>query len=81
MSTIQFKNISPLGSIEVPALRRTLDAGEIFDVTAEHAALLREQPDVYRELKTEKKPAKATGSEPTAAAETTSDDTNGEAPE
>lgn len=77
MSTIQFKNISPLGSIEVPALRRTFDAGEIFDVTAEHAALLREQPDVYRELK----PAKATRSKPTTAAETTSDDTNGEAPE
>lgn len=43
----QIQNVSPLGAIEVPLLGRILDAGEIVDVSPEHADILLEQPGNY----------------------------------
>lgn len=31
----KFKNVSPLGALEVPALRRIVEPGEVFDVPAD----------------------------------------------
>jgi hypothetical protein len=43
----KLKNISPLGTIDVPLLRRVLDAGETVDVTADQARVLLLQPANY----------------------------------
>lgn len=50
----KFRNINPLGAVDVPLLGRVLEAGEEFDATDAQAALLSEQPTNY-ELVTEKK--------------------------
>ncbi len=43
----RIKNISPIGAIDVPLLRRTLEADEQIDVTEDQARRLLAQPDVY----------------------------------
>lgn len=43
----RFRNISPLGALDVPALGTIIDAGEVFEVSEEIAALLAEQPEHY----------------------------------
>lgn len=48
------RNINPLGAVELPLLRRVLDAGEEFEVTDEQAERLLEQTSNY-ELVTKKK--------------------------
>lgn len=46
-----FENISPLGDLELPLVGRVIAAGEVFEVSAEHAKRLKEQPDVWRLVK------------------------------
>ena len=58
MSTVRLVNINPLGGVEVPMLGLVLDAGEEFEVDADVASLLLEQPGNY-ELAAAK-PAKST---------------------
>lgn len=45
---MKFKNVSPLGDLEVPVLRRVVAAGEVFDVPESVGALLKDQPDVFQ---------------------------------
>jgi hypothetical protein len=40
------KNVSPLGALDIPLLRRVVEFGEEVEVKAEHAAVLLEQ-DIY----------------------------------
>lgn len=44
----KLKNISPLGALDVPLLRRVVDAGEVFETTEEQARVLLLQPDNYQ---------------------------------
>ena len=41
---VKFKNVSPSGDLEVPALGRVIAAGEVFDVPADLADGFAEQP-------------------------------------
>ena len=59
-STVRLKNTNPLGAVDVPLLRRSLEAGEEFDCPSEHAEALLEQSGNYERVqsvtkKTEKK--------------------------
>lgn len=51
---MKFKNVSPLGDLEVPALGRVVKAGEVFDVPASIGESLVAQPDVFQVVKSEK---------------------------
>lgn len=44
----RIKNISPLGALDVPLLRRVVEAEEIIDVTEDQARVLLLQPDNYQ---------------------------------
>lgn len=44
---MKLKNISPLGDLDVPLLRRSVSAGEVFEVPSDIGALLLSQPDVW----------------------------------
>jgi hypothetical protein len=44
----RLKNISPLGALDVPLLRRIVEADEIIDVTEDQAKVLLLQPDNYQ---------------------------------
>lgn len=44
----KLKNISPLGALDVPLLRRVVEADEIVDVTEDQARVLLLQPDNYQ---------------------------------
>lgn len=44
----RLKNISPLGALDVPLLRRIVEAEEIIDVTEDQARVLLQQPDNYQ---------------------------------
>lgn len=44
----RLKNISPLGALDVPLLRRVVEADEIIDVTEDQARVLLQQPDNYQ---------------------------------
>lgn len=46
-----FENISPLGDLDLPLVGRVIAAGEVFEVSAAHAKLLKKQPDVWRLVK------------------------------
>ena len=60
MNTVRLRNTNPLGTVDVPLLQRTLEAGEEFDCPSEHAEALLEQTGNYERVesvtkKTEKK--------------------------
>ncbi len=44
----KLKNISPLGDLDVPLLRRVVEADEVFDVNEDQARVLLLQHDNYR---------------------------------
>lgn len=44
---MRLRNINPAGAVYVPMLARTLDAGEVFEVTAPEGAQLLRQPANY----------------------------------
>jgi len=44
---VKIRNISPRGGLDVPLLRRTIDAGEVVDVTAAQARALLPQHDNF----------------------------------
>jgi hypothetical protein len=60
----QFKNISPLGALDIPALGRIVQAGEVFDVPADLADYIAGQPKNFEPYK----PPKQTKATPPAAA-------------
>jgi len=41
------RNINPLGEVDLPLIGRSLAAGEEFEVSDEHAAILLEQEQNY----------------------------------
>jgi hypothetical protein len=43
----KLKNVSPRGALDVPLLRRVIDAGETVDVTEDQARVLLLQPANY----------------------------------
>lgn len=45
----QIQNVSPIGDLDVPLLRRIVRAGEVVDVTDEQAARLLPQ-DIWQEV-------------------------------
>jgi len=44
----KLKNTSPLGALDVPLLRRVVDAGEVFETTEDQARVLLLQHDNYQ---------------------------------
>jgi len=46
----KIKNVSPLGDLDVPLLRRIVPGGAVVDVADEHAARLLEQADIWQEV-------------------------------
>lgn len=51
---MKFKNVSPLGDLEVPVLGRVVKAGEVFEVPKSIGESLEAQPDVFQVVKSEK---------------------------
>lgn len=43
----QFRNVSPLGALDVPALERIVQPQEVFEVHEDVAALLHTQPEHF----------------------------------
>ncbi len=56
---MQIKNISSVGALDVPALRRTVEADEVVDVPDELAALLLEQVENWAQPQPEKSTKKS----------------------
>ena len=54
----KFKNASPQGNLDLPLVGRVIAAGEVFEVTAEQAALLSAQPDVWQPVIVKKESTK-----------------------
>lgn len=52
---MKFKNVSPLGDLEVPVLRRVVRAGESFEVPADLVDGFKSQPDVWAVVEKESK--------------------------
>ena len=48
---MKFKNVSPLGDLDLPVLGRIVKAGETFEVPASVGELLSVQPDVFQVVK------------------------------
>ena len=48
---MKFKNVSPLGDLELPILGRVVKAGETFEVPVSVGELLSAQPDVFQVVK------------------------------
>lgn len=44
---MKFKNVSPMGDLDVPVLGRTVAFGEVVEVPAEVGVSFGEQPDVW----------------------------------
>lgn len=44
---MQLRNTNPLGAVDLPLIRRTLEAGEVFEVSDEVGAALLEQVGNY----------------------------------
>lgn len=51
----KFRNVSPLGDLDVPVLGRVVKAGETVDVPADLVAGFEVQPDVWSVVVVEKK--------------------------
>ncbi|UUE19326.1 hypothetical protein [Microbacterium sp. J1-1] len=43
----QFRNVSPLGALDVPAIGRIIQPQEVFEVREDVAALLTHQPEHF----------------------------------
>lgn len=41
------KNVSPRGDLDIPLIRATVAFGEEFEVSAEHAKILLDQPENF----------------------------------
>ena len=50
----KFKNVSPLGDLEVPVLGRVVKAGEVFEVPADLGGSFAEQSDVWEPVTAKK---------------------------
>jgi len=48
---MKLKNVSPLGELDVPLLKRVIAAGEVFEVPADIGEALAAQPDVFEVVK------------------------------
>lgn len=55
---MKFKNVNPLGAVEVPLLGRTLEADEEFEAEGDVAKALLAQPDNY--VRTDEPKARST---------------------
>lgn len=55
----RFKNVSPLGALDVPALGRVIAAGEEFEVREDLAPLFAGQAENYEPVNTSAKTAAA----------------------
>jgi hypothetical protein len=44
----KFKNVSPLGALDLPLIGRVVDRGEVIEVTAAQAKHLRGQTDTWK---------------------------------
>ena len=54
----KFKNVSPIGALELPLIGRVVGAGEVIDVTSTQAACLAGQEATWRPVLPTKKPAR-----------------------
>lgn len=50
----KFRNVSPLGDLEVPVLGRVVKAGEVFDVPADLGESFAAQSDVWEPVTAKK---------------------------
>jgi len=48
---MHLKNVNPLGAVDLPLIGRTLEPGEVFEVTDAHGKHLLEQAGNYVEVK------------------------------
>jgi hypothetical protein len=51
---MKFKNVSPLGDLEVPVLGRVVKAGEVFEVPADLGESFAAQSDVWEPVTAKK---------------------------
>ncbi len=52
----KFKNVSPIGALDIPALDRVVDAGEVFEATKETEAYFAAQPGNFQRITEPKRP-------------------------
>lgn len=50
MAKKKFKNISPLGDLDLPLLQRVVKAGEVIEVSPEQAAHLEGQTETWQPI-------------------------------
>lgn len=62
----KFKNVSPLGALEIPVLGRTVEAGEVFEVSKDMTDYFAAQPANFKNLSAGR--AKAKGQTETSGA-------------
>lgn len=64
----KFKNVSPLGALEVPFLGKTVEAGEVFEVSADIAGYFAGQAATFQPVSAPRpKPAAKNGNPKKAA--------------
>lgn len=72
-----WRNVSPYGALDIPLLGRTVEAGEVFEVTPEQAKHLAGQDDNFQKVqpsKTAKERAAKKAEDAAPAVESTSDE-------
>ena len=73
----KFKNVSPLGALDLPLIGRVVAAGETIDVTAAQAQRLAGQDETWKPIRPAPRPKKTTTkpkSTTTTAAPTTAEE-------
>lgn len=64
---MKFRNISPLGSLDIPFLGRTVERGEVFEVSADDAQFFVGQTETFEAVgksRPSKKPAEGENEAP-----------------
>lgn len=63
----KFKNVSPLGALDIPALGQIVEAGEVFEVPDDLVAALADQTENFEAVRAEPKAPKAPKGKPGVA--------------
>lgn len=56
----KFRNVSPIGALDIPALGRVVQHGEVFETTKELASYFESQPSNFEAVREPRKPKDTT---------------------
>lgn len=66
MALKKYKNVSPLGALDIPSIGQIVDSGEVFEVPADLADYFDGQPENFQPIKPASKPKAPAKSAPAA---------------